>query len=94
MFKDKAVGLSIARGCEPLLDLVLGLGIAFERDVMKRGGRHFWPEEFLILGLLELKEGQRAAVADSEETMTIGSDCSEEPTRTKWQSTGKPSRSS
>jgi hypothetical protein len=40
---------------------------------MKRGGRHFRSEEFLILGLLELEEGQRAAVADSEETMTIGS---------------------
>ncbi len=48
---------------------------------MKRGGRHFRSEEFLILGLLELKEGQRAAVADPEETMTIGSYRSEELVR-------------
>jgi len=61
MLEDKAVGLSIACGDEPLLDLVFCLGIAFERDVMKRGGRHLRPEEFLILGLLELEEGQRAA---------------------------------
>src|SRR5436190_415503 len=81
MLKDKAVGLSIACGRESLLDLVLGFGVAFERDVMKRGGRHFRPEEFLIFGLLELEEGQRAAVADSEETMTIGSDRSEELVR-------------
>ena len=33
MLEDKAIGLSITHGCEPLLDLVLGLGIAFERDV-------------------------------------------------------------
>ena len=81
MFKDKAVGLSIARGCEPLLDLVLGFGIAFERDVMKRGGRHFRPEQFLILGLLELEEGQRTAIADPEETMTIGPHRAEELVR-------------
>src|SRR6266849_3128774 len=72
MLKDKAVGLSIARGREPLLDLVLGLGIAFERDVMKRGGWHLRTEELLILGLLELEEGQRTAIADPEETVTIG----------------------
>ena len=81
VLKSKAVGLSIARGCESLLDLVLGLGIAFERDVMKRGGRHFRSEEFLILGLLELEKGQGAAVADPEETMTIGSYRAEELVR-------------
>ena len=57
MLKDKAVGLSIARGREPLLDLVLRLGTAFEGDVMKRRGRHSRTEEFLILRFLELEEG-------------------------------------
>ena len=78
MLKDKAVRLPIACSCEPLHDLVLGHGIAFERDMMKRGGRHLRSEEFLILGLLKLEEGQRTTVADSEETMTIGSYRSEE----------------
>src|ERR1700730_15728919 len=56
MLKDKGAGLTIARGREPLFDLVLRLGIALERDVMKRGGRHFRSEEFLILWLLELEK--------------------------------------
>ena len=81
MLKNKAVGRSIACGRKPLLDLLLGLGIAFERNVMKRGGRHFRPEEFLILGLLELEEGQCTAVADPEETMTIGPHRAEELVR-------------
>ena len=81
MLEDKAVGLLVACGCEPLLDLVLCLGIAFERDVMKRGGGQLRTEEYLILGFFKLEEGQRAAVADPEETMTIGSHRAEELVR-------------
>src|SRR6266478_3367320 len=81
MLQDKGVGLTIARGGEPIFDLVLCLGITLERDVMKRGGRHFRSEEFSILGLLELEEGCRAAVADPEEAMTIGSHRTEQLVR-------------
>jgi hypothetical protein len=48
---------------------------------MKRGGGHLRTEEFLILGFFELEEGQRAAVADPEETMTIASHRAEELVR-------------
>ena len=74
MIEDEAVGLSIACGREPLLDLLLGLGIAFERDVMKRGGRHFRSEEFLILWLLELEEGS-ALPSQGAELVRLPNEC-------------------
>ena len=62
---------------------------------MKRGGGHLRTEECLVLGFFELEEGQRAAVADPEKTMTRGSHGAEALSDLHQVAiSGKPSKSS
>src|SRR5579862_4852546 len=65
-------GLLVSGLLEPLLDALLGLGVDVERDVMERRERHLGAELLLVLRLLELEEGGRAAVAEPEEAVAIG----------------------
>ena len=52
-----------------------------QRDVMKRRRRHLGPEFLLVLGVLELEEGEGAAVGHGVEGVAIGAHLAEQLVR-------------
>jgi hypothetical protein len=72
MLEREGIGLDIAGGADPRLDLALRVRVDVERDMAERGGRQRRIEQFLVGRIGELEEGQRAAVAEAEEAVAIG----------------------
>ena len=72
VLEHEGLRLLVAGVLEPLLDALLRFRIDIERDVVERRERHLGAELLLVARFRKLEERQRAAVAETEETMRIG----------------------
>src|ERR1700686_4668830 len=72
VFQDEGFRRLDARSGNALLDSSLRFRVHRERDVVKRRWRHLRPEFLLVLGVLELEEGESAAVGHAVEGVAVG----------------------